>query len=203
MEIFYDKYLDHKGEQELQKIIEISKDNRVKANQLIDRLIEKYPRSPQLQISKGIIMSAPKNILLKRERFERAIELDEGFYNGYRWLAKTIWAIAWRLNNATSLERIMLERTFAVLMAEALSTPDPHAHLLQSIVVHEEFYRKDWKELHYEAIKVLETGLKKIDYQRYPKEETEGYFNEFLMLKTMEDYMIKAMIFDFYMMLTG
>jgi len=75
--------------------------------------------------------------------------------------------------------------------------------LLRSIVVHEEFYREDWKELHYEAIKVLETGLKKIDYQRYPKEEIEAYFDEFCMFETMEEYMIKAMIYTLYMQLTS
>ena len=87
MNYYRDIHLDDSGVDLLEKIIGISQDDPIQALGLIDEMIAIYPESPQLWVSKSVIIP-PNFALYRRECCKKAIDLDNFFYNGYYYLAK-------------------------------------------------------------------------------------------------------------------
>ncbi len=173
---YNDRFLDDYGEQILKGIIELSyKDarGRITAVGMLDKLIEKYPNSPQLRVSYGIMLPT-KRISSKMVHFKKAIELDKSFYDGYRRLSQCLQAQAIIIAEAPIEERInrIIELTTSNIA-------------IDEIIEDSSLFTDDWNDKYEKSISVLKIGLKNIN-SSIPQELFISFKNELLLLETIK-----------------
>ncbi|MGM0410275.1 MAG: hypothetical protein ACQEQF_05870 [Bacillota bacterium] len=184
MNKFYDKNLDNKGANQLNNIISTHKDNLISdkdAVNKVDKLIKKYPKSPQLLISKAIFSTKLSKYHIIYSRIplcKKAIKLDFGFFDSYRRLAKANIAKAWSLNlpspaydrvqliaKTDLLSRIIQENNIVKLREFLLNNPN--------------LFNENYENIFENSISILEEGLEKIDKKRYPNTLLENFKEEY------------------------
>jgi len=220
---FMDTQLDDQGVKELNQIIVESYcvDGQYKALTMLDSMIERYPKSPQLRISRGILL-VTHNIYEKIHCYEDAIELDSSFYDGYRRLARATRASAFGLalyhlpiptythiainKMATSmvvgaLKQADLQRSMDFI--NSFSDPSfPGVTVFGETVISKEPFLPDFRETWKKSIDIMELGWEKKD-SRYPDAFLNDAREEIDSYRSFPDTTWKYMIVKEYVKVMG
>lgn len=181
MNKYNDIFLDDQGVESLDKIILLSNKNPVEALDRIDNLIRLYPKSPQLWVSKSIIMPSKYN----EERIEHcktAIGLDQQFFDGYYYLAKNQMlgtTIYCSCGNAS--ERLEVSLQF-MNWVKAFSN-NPTAGLAELNFNSHHYFIENWVEWYEAAIKNEAHGIVNMDQNRYTQEEINKFIQKHIMYR--------------------
>jgi len=159
---YQDRFLTDEYVRKLDSAIALSRSNPVEALEVIDRLIVEAPRSPQLWVSKSIITPS-KYVSERIDYCNRAIELDDSFYNGYYYLAKNL-----RLSDTTyctarhtgaRLNMVVQFQEFASIVSKGFDGADEY------FAMYPDLFTIDWKDKYDRSLSIQMLGLSLMDRQ--------------------------------------
>ncbi|RLB38751.1 MAG: hypothetical protein DRH12_12425 [Deltaproteobacteria bacterium] len=181
---YRDIYLDDEGVMELESIISLAETDREQAAERIVSLRQRYPNSPQLCISMAIFTQA-KFIEDKMPLYKSAVDLDPGFYNGYRWVSRGLRAGAFLLSRVSGPKRLELVVLHSSFLA-AVENCDAPSEIAAALKEYEDLFAHDWEEIYDESLDILREGLANMDRSRYSSHELDAFAEEYELMRSLQ-----------------
>lgn len=181
MHKYKDVHLDTKGAEQLDRIISIHKSAPDDAMRVLDQLIAAYPKSAQLWVSKGIFTKT-KHIEDRKECFEKAVKVNDGFYDGYRR-----WATCIRIgtcsfyHSSSSLGRLKFMQSMTQF---SLLPTDQHVEFAAD---HPELLQPNWKERFDASLDITLLGIQLADRTHFTEDEFGEFIDTYNQLRNLPD----------------
>lgn len=189
MNKYRDSFLDDTGVELLDKIIAASGSQPVEALKHLDRMIEAYPRSPQLWVSKSIITPST-DVDARRKYCEKAIDINYQFYNGWYFLAKNqrLSATTYCSSGIPS-QRLKLNQELVAWIQANQNTydneDDKYFALIRHFAAQDSLFTDNWQQWYKSAVGNEEFGLTIAQFSYSPAEIKQ--FNDSYQARNAED----------------
>lgn len=197
MNKYRDDHLDDAGVVLLDKIIAASNNQPVEALAQLDRMLQAYPASPQLWISKSIVTPATY-ISDRRQYCEKAINLNYQFFNGWYFLAKNqrLSATTYCSSSNPSLRlkfNQQLVEWIQTTQKSSESEDDRYFATIRHFAAQDNLFTDDWQKWYTSAIYSEEVGLS-IASLSYSSDEINQFANTYEARNTKDIQMQKFWI---------
>lgn len=191
MNAYRDKHLDDRGARELDQIIQISESDTDRALKMLDSLILRYPHSPQLLVSRSILVPVKHTHHLV-PLYEKAVQLDPGFYDTYRRSSNCVMICAFPWNSELPGQR--QEYFLHTMQLQAMLLQQDWVSAVTYLDQNPGLLVQDWRRIFAEAVAIRERGLRCMDQSRYTVEERSGFADELRSYQTADDSMKKLLM---------